>query len=186
MSLLRIAHAYSAIIATCDACGYSSLDQRTRADINTASFNMADDARCGTSIHGQEAQLCLSRMYTFRQLSRQRVGMASPDNSDTHDINARRCPASTRPQDCASARPARVARQWRTRGIQQQRHRRMTAGPAELQATHQLLRWWTGDVARRRRWRTGAGGHRGARSRSHVPAAERPELGLGEQESTHC
>jgi hypothetical protein len=27
---------------------------------------MADDARCGTSIHGQEAQLCLSRMHTFR------------------------------------------------------------------------------------------------------------------------
>jgi hypothetical protein len=28
---------------------------------------MADDARRGTSIHGQEAQLCLSRMYSFRQ-----------------------------------------------------------------------------------------------------------------------
>ncbi len=27
---------------------------------------MADDARCGTSMHGQEAKLCLSRMYTFR------------------------------------------------------------------------------------------------------------------------
>ena len=54
----------------CDSCGYPSLDLRTRADINTASLNMADDARCGTSIHGQEAQLCLSRMYTFRQAMR--------------------------------------------------------------------------------------------------------------------
>ena len=68
MSLLHIAHAYSAIIAMCDYCGYPSLDLRTRADINTASLNMADDARCGTSIHGQEAQICLSRMYTFRQV----------------------------------------------------------------------------------------------------------------------
>ena len=49
-------------------CGYPSLDQRTRADISTASRNMADDARRGTSIHGQEAQLHLSRMYTFRQV----------------------------------------------------------------------------------------------------------------------
>ena len=51
----------------CDYCGYPSLDLRTRADVNTASLNMADDARRGTSIHGQEAQLWLSRMYTFRQ-----------------------------------------------------------------------------------------------------------------------
>ena len=51
----------------CNPCGYPSLDQRARADISTASLNMADDARRGTSIHGQEAQLHLSRMYTFRQ-----------------------------------------------------------------------------------------------------------------------
>ena len=51
----------------CNPCGYPSLDQRTRADISTASRNMADDARRGTSIHGQEAQLHLSRMYTVRQ-----------------------------------------------------------------------------------------------------------------------
>ncbi len=51
----------------CDPCGYPSLDLQTRADIKTPSLNMADDASCGTSIHGQEAQLCLSLMYTFRQ-----------------------------------------------------------------------------------------------------------------------
>ena len=51
----------------CDPCGYPSLDLRAGADISTASLNMAGDARCGTSIHGQEAQLLLSRMYTFRQ-----------------------------------------------------------------------------------------------------------------------
>ena len=46
---------------------------------------------------------------TSRQLSSQRVGLASPDNSDTR--NAGRGPVSTRPRDCASARPARPARQ---------------------------------------------------------------------------
>ena len=51
----------------CNPCGYPSLDLRARADISAASLNMADDARRGTSIHGQEAQLHLSRMYTFRQ-----------------------------------------------------------------------------------------------------------------------
>jgi hypothetical protein len=54
-----------------------------------------------------------------------------------------------------------------------------------------------GTTRRRRRWRTGAsrsgtgGGPgpadiEGARSRSHGPAAERTEPGLGEPESTHC
>ncbi len=51
----------------CNPCGYPSLDLRARADISAASLNMADDARRGTSIHGQEAQLHLSRMYTYRQ-----------------------------------------------------------------------------------------------------------------------
>ena len=74
---------------------------------------------------------------------------------------------------------------------------------AELQATHRRHRWRTGS---RRSYRlhsggsgggletsrSGAGGGlepadiEGARSRSHGPAAERPELGLGEPESTHC
>jgi hypothetical protein len=53
----------------CDLCGYPSLDLLARADINTASLNMADDARRGTSIYGQDAQLYLSRMYTFRQIT---------------------------------------------------------------------------------------------------------------------
>jgi hypothetical protein len=34
--------------------------------------------------------------------------------------------------------------------------------PAELQATQGRLLWRTGDVARRRQWRTGATGHRGS------------------------
>ncbi len=101
-------------------------------------------------------------MTARQELSRQGVGQASPDNSDTHGSNAGRGPASTRPQDCALARPARPVRHRRTRGIQQRRHRRRAAGPAELQGTQRLLRWRTGDVARRRRWRTGAGGHRGS------------------------
>jgi hypothetical protein len=42
-----------------------------------------------------------------QEMSRQRVGLASPDNSDAHDSNAGHGPASTRPQDCASARPGR-------------------------------------------------------------------------------
>jgi hypothetical protein len=47
----------------CDppSCGYPSLDLRIRADIN-----MSDDALRGTSVHGQEVQSYLSRMYTFR------------------------------------------------------------------------------------------------------------------------
>jgi hypothetical protein len=46
--------------------------------------------------------------------ARQELSRASPDISDTHDSNA----ACTRPQDCASARPARPVRHRRTRGIQ--------------------------------------------------------------------
>ncbi len=68
VSLLHIAHAYSAIIAMCDPCGYPSLDLRTRADINTASLNMTDDVRCGSSKQRNHPwESCLSRMYTFRQ-----------------------------------------------------------------------------------------------------------------------
>jgi hypothetical protein len=97
---------------------------------------------------------------TARQdLSRQRVGLASPDNSDTHDSNAGRCPASTHPQGCASARPAR-------QGLRSYKvHIGGIGGgpePAELQTTQWRLRGRTGDVARRRRWRTRAGGHRGS------------------------
>ncbi len=44
--------------------------------------------------------------------------------------------------------------------------------PAELQATQWRLRWRTGDVAQRRRWRTGAGGHRG-------PGSPQPESWTG-------
>ena len=97
-------------------------------------------------------------MTARQELSRQRVGLASPDNSDAHDSNGGRGPASTRPQDCALARPARPARQRR-------RSYKLHIGgpgigggpePAELQATQWRLWWRTGDVARRRRWRIGS------------------------------
>ena len=74
-------------------------------------------------------------MTARQKLSRQRVGLASPDNSDTHDSN----------------------------GGRGRRDRRDIGGishggpePAELQATQWRLWWRTGDVARRRRRRTGS------------------------------
>jgi hypothetical protein len=107
--------------------------------------------------------------------------VASPDNSDTHDSNAGRGQASIRPQDCASARPARPARQRRRShklhiGGFSTRPETSCGGigggpePAELQATQWRLRWRTGDVAQRRRWRTGAGRHRGSPLRLGVCA----------------
>jgi hypothetical protein len=142
-----------------------------------------------------------------QELSCQGVGLASQDNSDTHCSNAGHDCTLT-PHDCASARPARPVLQQRTLGIQQQLHQRRTARLVKVQATQQQPQWRTGDVARRRRWKTGAGGvtsytaaapvehwrhcaavlvedrrrrtfrDSGASSRSHGPAAERPELGL--------
>ena len=119
-------------------------------------------------------------------LSRGRSGIVSNslDNSDTHECNAGRGPASTRPQDCASARPALPARPGR------QSYKLHIGGigggpePAELQATQWRLQWRTGDVARRRRWRTGS------RRTSREPAAgvmdRLQEPGLGELESSPC
>ena len=94
-----------------------------------------------------------------QELSRQRAGLASPDNSDTHDSNAGRGPASTRLQGYASARQGRRSYKVHSGDI--------GGGPepAELQATQWRLRWRTGDVARRRRWRTGS------RRTSREPAA---------------
>jgi hypothetical protein len=54
-----------------------------------------------------------------------------------------------------------------------------------LPATQQRLQWWTGDVVRLR-WRTGARGNRGSQQQESWTEAERPELGLGEPETTHC
>jgi hypothetical protein len=89
-----------------------------------------------------QGHLCLTAR---QELPRQRVGLASQDNADTHDSNA--CPASTRPQDCASVRPARTARPGR-------RSYKLHIGgiggglePAASQATQWRLRWRTGDVA---------------------------------------
>jgi len=82
------------------------------------------------------------------ELSRQRVRLASLDNSDTHNSNSGRCLASTRPQDCVSARKARPARQRRQR---YKVHIGSICGgleSAELQATQLWLLWMTGDIAR--------------------------------------
>jgi hypothetical protein len=128
-----------------------------------------DRATCAENCPGPATQKgCLTAR---QELSRQRVGLASQDNSDTHDSNAGCGPASTRPQDCESARPARPARQ---RWLSYKLHiscfsTRLEAScggigggleRAELQATPWRVRWRTGEVALRRRWRTGAGGHR--------------------------
>jgi hypothetical protein len=104
-----------------------------------------------------------------QELSRQRVGLASPDNSDTHDSNGGRGRSGRRGR---RGRRGRCGRRGRRDG------RRGSSGssggatsytsaasvedrePAELQATWGRLWWRTGDVAQRRRWRTGAGGHR--------------------------
>ncbi len=79
-----------------------------------------------------------------KQLSRQRVVLASLDNSDTHDSNGGRGRRGRRGSG------GRVTSHIGAIGRGPE--------PAESQATQ----WRTGDVARRRRWRTGAGGHRGS------------------------
>jgi hypothetical protein len=75
-----------------------------------------------------------------------------------------------------------AGRAGRTRGIQQQRHRRRTAGQAEFQATQQWLEWrtgLTGDVARRRRRRRSykliSGGSSGGLETSRSGAGGGPE-----------
>jgi hypothetical protein len=110
--------------------------------------------------------ICLAARQEF---SRQRVGLASLDNSEPHDSNAGSGPASIRPQGCASVQLARPARQrWRS-------YRPQSGGSCGGLETS----------------RSGACGGpepadiEGASSRSHGQAAERPALGLGEQESTY-
>ena len=85
-------------------------------------------------------------MTTRQELSRQRVGMASPDNSDTHDSNGGR------------GRRGRRGRIGSGGGVTKLHIGGIGGGqePAELQATQWRLQWRTGDVARRRRWRTGS------------------------------
>jgi hypothetical protein len=82
------------------------------------------------------------RCLTARQeLSRQRVGLAGPDNSDTQNSNGGRGRRGQRRRSYKLTSAASVE----------------DREPAELQATQWRLRWRTGDVAQRRRWRTGAG-----------------------------
>jgi hypothetical protein len=73
VSLLHIAHAYSAIMAHCatPADMRARLVRASGADSSTACLNTADDALRGTSVHEQEAQLLvrLSRMNTAKQFS---------------------------------------------------------------------------------------------------------------------
>jgi hypothetical protein len=104
-----------------------------------------------------------TRCLTTRQeLSRQRVGLASQDNSDTHDSNGGRgrcCWRGRRGRRCSCGRVtgytvAALVEDWRRRAaalVEDQ-------GPADIE---------------------------GARSWSHGSAAERPALGLGEPESVH-
>ena len=144
-----------------------------------------------------------------QELSRQRIGLAIPDNSDTHDCNAGRCPASTRPQDCATARPARQRRcssgsagysNECTGGgvtsctvaasVQDRRHGAAASVEDKSLLSYRLHSGGSGGgLETSRGGACGGPGSvdiEGARSRSHGPAAERPELGLGEPESTHC
>jgi hypothetical protein len=127
-----------------------------------------------------------------QELSRQRVGLASPaiQIHTTAMLGAARRAHVCRTADARDTTATAPAEDRGTgrasRGLET-----LCCGvggepkPAELQATQRRLLWRTGDVAQRRRWRTGAGDIEGARSRSHGPTAERPELGLGEPESMH-
>jgi hypothetical protein len=107
--------------------------------------------------------LCLTAR---QELSHQRVGLASPDNSDTHNSNRRGSGSGVTSYTSAASVEDREQ--------------------AELQATQWRLRWRTGDVAWGRQWRTGS------RRTSREPAAgvmdrrrSGPALGLGEPESAH-
>jgi hypothetical protein len=116
--------------------------------------------------------LCLT---ASQELSRQRIGLASPDNSDTHDSNG-----------------------WRgRRGRRGQRGRRSSGGgvtsytlAASVEdrepASYRLHSGGSGGGLETSRGGAGGGPEpadiEGARSRSHGPAAERPAPGLGQQE----
>ncbi len=91
-------------------------------------------------------------MTARQELSHQGVGLASPDNADTHDSNG------------GPGRRGRCGRGGSGGGITSYTSEASVEDrePAELRATQWRLRWRTGDVAQRRRWRTGAGGHRGS------------------------
>jgi hypothetical protein len=155
-----------------------------------------DHATCAENCPGPANQKgCLTAR---QELSRRRVGLASPDNSDTHDSNdAGRGPASKHPQDCASA--------WRrTLWIQQRQHRRRSyklhigcfSTRLERRVAASVKDW------SRRSYRLHSDGSGGGPETSpvedqsrrtsrepaagHGQAAEWPELGLREQESAHC
>ncbi len=120
-------------------------------------------------------------MTAHQELSRQRVGLASPDNSDTHDSNSGRGPASTRPQDlciCAAGGVTSYTLEAALVGDRSRRSYRLHSGGS------------SGGLETSRGGTCGGpepADIEGASSRSHGPAAERPELGLGEpeSESTH-
>ncbi len=84
-------------------------------------------------------------MTARQELSRQRVGLASLDNSDTQDGK------HTSAGLCISAAGAAGA------AAADARDTATTAPEAELQSTHLRLQYKTGDVVRHHRWRTGAG-----------------------------
>jgi hypothetical protein len=129
--------------------------------------------RAGCAAGPLKQQFSGAQCLTVRQeLSRQRVGLASPDNSDTHDSNG-------------------------GRGRRGRRGRRGSGGGATCYTSAASVGRWNyrlhsccsgGGLETSR---SGAGGGpepadiEGARGRSHGPAAERPVPELGEPESTH-
>ncbi len=125
----------------------------------------------GWSLVKSECGACLTAR---QELSRQIVGLASTDNSDyTAMMGAARRAHVCNFEDCASARPARPARQrWQSYKLHidglSPRLETSCGGigggpePAKLQAIQWRLRWRTGHVARRRRRSTGAGVYRGS------------------------
>ncbi len=140
-----------------------SLPQYNRILPDWVPAQKGDRARCAENYPGPATQKgCLT---TCQELSRQRVGLASLDNSDTHDGNAGRGPASTyvrRPVHrhgrrgllpCAAAAESyklhiggfsKSLQDWRRRAaasVEDRSH--------ELQATQWRLWWRTGDAARR-------------------------------------
>jgi hypothetical protein len=136
---------------------------------------------CAENFPGQATQKgCLTAR---QELSRHRHGLASPDNSDTHGSNAGRGPASTRPQDCALVRLA-----WLRAGYSNDCTSGGPRSRQELQATHRWLQYKSGDVVRRHRWRTGAGGVTGYtmagpvkdwRRRAAAPVEDREPADIG-------
>jgi hypothetical protein len=122
-------------------------------------------ATCAENCPGPATQKgCLTAR---QELSRQRVGLASPDNSDTHDSNGGRGRRGSGEELRATHRRHRTGADGVTGytvAAPVEDWRRRAAAPVEDREPADIEE---------------------ARSRSHGLAAVRPALGLGEPESTH-